>query len=107
MQFFLSQNDRLPLLTTELSDSQGVIDITSGTPVFYWKLRTYASGLNSGIGSVVGNGTSGVVMYTWTTGDAAYPGVYSAYWKVNFSGGKTMTLPNDGQKIVFEITSEL
>lgn len=106
MQFFLSQNDRLPILTTELSDSQGVIDLSSGTPVFYWRLRTHASGLNSGLGTVVGSPTTGVVQFTWTTGDVAYPGAYAGRWKVNYSGGKTLTCPNDGF-FSFLITSDL
>ncbi len=109
MIFYLSQNDRLPTLTTQLSDSVGVVDISSGTPVLYWKLRyrPSGSGLFSGIGSIVGSPTTGLVSYTFTTGNVAYPGVYNAYWRINFSGGQSETFPNDGEKLLFEITPGL
>lgn len=106
MQFYLIEEDRLPVLQTQLSDSIGYVDVTSGTPVFYWRLRSHASGLHSGIGTVIGSPSSGLVEYDWTTGDTAYPGVYVGRWKVNYSGGFSETFPNDSY-IIFEFGANL
>ena len=109
MTFYLNAGDRLPLLQTQLSDSYGAVDITSGTPVFYWRLRgnPSGSGLYSGVGTVIGDGVSGVAQYQWVTGDVAYPGVYAAKWKVNYTNGQVETFPNDGSKILFQIVNNL
>jgi hypothetical protein len=108
MIFFLLQNDRLPVLQTQLSDSVGYVDITSGTPVFYWRLRgrPSGSGLYSGIGTVIGSATTGLVQYAWGTGDVANGGVYAGRWKINFANGQPMSFPNDSY-FMFELTNNL
>lgn len=108
MIFFLLQNDQLPVLQSQLSDSVGYVDLTSGTPVFYWRLRgrPSGSGLHSGIGTVIGDATTGLVQYSWTSTDADNAGVYAGRWKINYSNGKRMSFPNDSY-FMFELTNNL
>lgn len=104
MTFNLGQTDRLPYLQTELSDSQGVVDITSGTPILYWQLMSRASGTYSGVGTIIGSSTTGVVQYQWTTGDTINPGVYWGYWRINFPASRSERFPNSEEKMIFTIS---
>lgn len=105
--FYLLDGDTLPVLQTQLADSYGYVDITSGQPWFFWRLRgrPSGSGLFSGQGTTVGNSVSGLVQYTWTGGIQA--GVYNGRWKIYFSGvNKWESFPNDSY-LMFEITNNL
>jgi len=108
MIFYLLQNDTLPVLESQLSDSYGYIDITSGTPILYWRLRGRPdnSGLLSGTGTVIGDATTGLIRYTWTSGNTVNAGVYAGRWKINFDNGDRISFPNDSY-FIFEITNLL
>ncbi len=104
-QFYIKHNDRLPSLRAELSDSQGLIDLTSGVVTFYYRLKSRASGVNSG-SAVVINAASGITEFQWGASNVANPGVYYGEWRVQFSGAKESTFPNDSM-FMFELGKRL
>lgn len=107
-EFFLKKLDVLPVLQSQLSDDVGFIDLSSATGVYFaYRPRYLDSGAVTSIklGSIV-SAVSGIVQYTWTTGDTITPQVYLGEWIVNFSGNQQMTFPNDSY-ITFEIASGL
>lgn len=101
-EFFITENDRLPVLRANLSDDAGYIDLTNGTGYFVYKNK-YATGQQPTTGNADFLGlTSGYVQYQWPSGSA---GVFYGKWKV-LSNGKWISFPNESF-LNFAITEDL
>lgn len=93
--FYLKYQDRLPVLQSNLTDANGYIDLsTASTVYFVHQLKSRINPPITGTGSIVSS-TSGLVQYAWPAATIS-GGVYNGEWRVEFSNGKQITIPNDG-----------
>jgi hypothetical protein len=107
--FYIKQGDRLPVLRSTLTTSDGAaINLTAATVNFLYQDTT----TTPQPAAVVGTGTvtiidadDGIVEYAWAAADTATVAEYNAEWEVQI-GGLRMTVPNNGY-IVFEVQADL
>lgn len=94
-QFYLKYNDNLPTLRSNLSDANGYINLATATNVqFIYQLKSRIAPPTTGTASILGT-SSGYVEYAWPTGSPVSGGFYNAEWRINFSNGSILTIPND------------
>lgn len=92
--FTIKRGDTLPVIAATLADENGPIDLTGATVRFH--LRTALTGEIAVDGAAtVTDADAGTVEYEWEAGDTAVDGDYRAEWEITFSGGATLTCPND------------
>jgi len=103
-EFFIKKTNRLPILQCELEDSNGPIDLSGAEVEFVYKYKPTGA-VNLRTGTIV-SATSGIVQYPWTSGDVSSAGVYWGEWRITFSDGKQLSVPNDSY-ITFEIIEDL
>jgi len=107
-QFFMKQNDTSPDLQVTLKDGDNnAVDVTGATIVFSM----------SDIGGVVKvseqsvtsvTEASGIVKYTWASGDTDTPGTYKGEFEVTFVSGAIQTYPNSSaEKLEIFIEPEI
>ena len=105
-QFYLKYNDNLPTLRSNLSDANGYIDLTTATNVkFIYQLRSRITTPTTGSATILGT-TSGYVEWIWPTGSPVSGGFYNGEWRVNFSNGDILSVPNT-EYIEFFINNNL
>jgi hypothetical protein len=103
--FTLKKGDRLPVLRSNLSDSNGYVNISGATVSFVYQGRKRGSQPTTGSATIL-SGPSGLVEYNWASGDVTTPGMYYGEWRVIMPNEKQISFPNDGF-IVFEIVDNL
>lgn len=100
-EFRLKQGDRFPKMRLQLADSAGtVIDLTGCTPSIRIRPRGGGAALVpptlTGVVTVVGAATAGVVEYAWGVAEPLPAGVYDVEVPVTFPGGQVETVPTSG-----------
>lgn len=101
----ISKGDTLPVLQAELSASSEIIDLTGCTVQFIYQPKSRQTAPTTGSATIV-SATSGIVEYSWVTGDTATPGVYLAKWLITYPNNSTLTVPND-RNLIFEIFNSI
>lgn len=106
-EFFLKYQDNLPALRSELTDSNGYIDLSTASDVkFIYQLKSRLYPPFTGSASII-SPVSGLVEYTWSTGSTTVTGgVYYGEWRATFTGGRVLTVPNDSH-ILFSVQNRL
>ena len=105
-EFYLKYQDRLPVLQSNLTDVDGYIDLSTASDVkFIHQLKSRVTTPISGSGVIV-SPTSGLVQYSWPASPTLSGGVYYGEWRIEFTGGKQITIPNDGV-ILFKISNRI
>ena len=101
-EFFLTENDRLPTLRSNLSLSDdGFIDLTGGTGYFIYKNKYTTDVPVTGAIDIIGP-TSGYCQFQWPSGTA---GVFYGRWRIILNG-KQISFPNDSM-LDFSICEDL
>ncbi len=86
--------DRLPVLAATLLDVNGsAIDLTGLTVDFHMR-KVGATALTATGTCTVVSPTAGTVTYAWAAGDTATAGDYEGEFQINYSGSRTLTVPN-------------
>lgn len=96
--FYVGEDDRLPLLVTTLEDANGAINLTGATVVVYARKR--GSDTKWSGSATITDAATGAVSYAWAATDTQLPGRWWFQWKVTI-GGKTLTVPNNGSDEVW------
>lgn len=96
--FTIKRNDRRPVLEAELlySDTEEPVDLTGATLKFFMQSIATGSTVVSGVASLVGSATLGMVRYSWGSGTTATSGAYRGEFQADYGGGITITGPNSG-----------
>lgn len=102
--FTMKENDLLPEIQYQLTDSAGPIDLTGATVLFIMSVDEGTPNKVAAAATIVTPST-GMVKYTWAGTDTDTPGTYHAEWEITISG-KKITVPNDGH-ISIEILPDL
>ena len=89
-EFFITENDRLPVLRANLSDDAGYIDLTNGTGYFIYRNKYDGTAPVTGSIDILG-ATSGYCQFSWASGAA---GVFYGRWRVVLNG-KQISFPNE------------
>ena len=97
--FYLRKNDRLPVLQSELSDSSGILNLSTATGVYFIYRPKYVSTGTIIRTGFVANASAGIVEVDWVSQDTATPGVFFGEWQIIFSNSKAMSFPNDSYLI--------
>jgi hypothetical protein len=100
-RFYLTAGDVGPPLDEQLVDQNGTpINLTGATVTFrmveYFQ-KTFVA-VNS-LSAMILDAINGKVRYQWTTGDTATPGLYLAWFVVNWGGGP-QHFPQDDSLII-------
>ncbi len=102
-----------PAIQDTLLDADGnAIDLTGATVTFVMGPVASGSASVQGAASIV-SASSGIVSYAWGTADLATPGLYYAYWQVQYSGGAVEKLPQGGafagdpESLLIRVTPDL
>ena len=85
------------VISTQLSDENGPIDVTGATIVFHARNRADPAITISGNAAIV-TAASGIISYTLTAANLTtptIPGEYDVEWQVTL-GGATITWPSPG-----------
>ena len=94
-EFWIKQNDLRPQLTAYLSDVNGPLGLPSGTTIYFNMYPDSFSGGFSKAMSIINSG-SGIVAYSWVSGDTSVAGDYLAEILTNFTDGTSERFPNFG-----------
>lgn len=106
-QFFIKQNDTVPMLDALLQDDQGrPIDVTGAAVVFNMRNTLDDSVVVDNISSVIISAAQGEVRHTWLAAHTTTSGAFEAEFEVTFSDGTIQTFPNNGH-ILVSITEEV
>lgn len=105
-EFFLTEIDRLPVFTANLSQNDaGYLDLTGGTGYFIYKNK-YATGQQPVTGNIdILGATSGYVQFQPASGNVSGAGVFYAKWRVILNG-KQISFPNDSF-LTYSVTEDL
>lgn len=94
--FFLKKDDLVPQIQSRLVDPSGYVDLTGATVTFRMRLmNTTGARKVDAVASIV-DAATGLVQYTWVSGDTDTPGYYDMEWHVVLSNDATVTFPNNG-----------
>lgn len=105
--FFIKKGDTLPRIESTLKYSTGMpVDLTGATSVEL-VYRSVQNSLVTTKTGVIVDAIQGKVAYAWVEGDTSTPGSYQAEWKITFSGGGKLTIPNDATFVEFKIMPTL
>ena len=100
-EFYMKFKDKLPVLRSELTDDSGYIDLSTAQTVnFIYQLKSRLTGPTTGTASIIATGTA-LVEYAWPTGTVISGGSYYGEWRVAFTGGKEISIPNDSYIMFF------
>jgi hypothetical protein len=94
--WIIKQHDTYPPLEAQLSDKNGVVDLTNAASARLLRQPTPAGALQDLPMTFKSPRTSGFVVRDWATGDNAAAGTYSCEVEVTWNDGKITTFPNDG-----------
>ena len=104
-EFFLTEKDRLPLFTANLSQNDvGYLDLTGGTGYFLYKNKYSTEQTFTGNIDILG-ASSGYVQFQPASGNVSGAGVFYAKWRIILNG-KQITFPNDSF-LVYSTTEDL
>ena len=94
--FYIKENDTSPVLEVTLQDSDGdAVDVTGATVRFHMRAIGSTTAKVNAAATIV-TAASGVVRYTWQTGDTDTIGEFEGEFQVTFGGGAVQSFPNDG-----------
>lgn len=96
--FYIKKNDTAPNISTQFIDADtGLpVDLTSATGVTFRMVLTGNEGLDTpkvNTAGTIDDAVNGIVSYAWQAGDTDTAGVYSAEWRVAYTGGGQGTYP--------------
>jgi hypothetical protein len=110
MTFTIVQNDTVPPISSQLSDSGSPVDLSNADKVSFHMEDKYDRKIieedNKGGRVYIVDESSGEVEYLWQSGDTEKIGSYKAQWQVEYNNGKVETFPSRG-KIDIEVTEEI
>lgn len=105
--FYIKRGDRLPVIRATLSDANGVVDLSTGTVKFIYKPQYSGSAVERS--ATILSGPSGLIQYSWVSGDVTGDGsvgVYYGEFKATLADDKVIHFPNAGY-FSFEIIDSL
>lgn len=109
MTFTIVQNDTAPPISSRLTDSGEVVDLSDASNVRFHMEdkfeRVVVDDDLTGRVNIVDSGL-GEVEYVWGSDDTKNVGSYKAEWQVLYDDGKIETFPSRG-KIDIEVTEEI
>lgn len=95
--FTIKAGDRLPKLRMTLTDGSGAaLDLTGATVAFRMRAQRGGALISLTGSAAVITAASGIVEYSWGTGDTATPGEYFGEWVLTYAGPVTRTVPAPG-----------
>lgn len=99
--FYIKQDDEIPVIEAQLTDSQGnPIDLSNSTVTLHVAKPRGLGNVFSKEANVV-DGENGVVHYVWEEGDTSETGRFRAEFTVEYINGDTETFPNSGYETIF------
>jgi hypothetical protein len=102
--------DTYPPLKATLTDSNGVIDLTSASTVkLIMKSQTVSPpALVTGYCTILSPPSAGQVVYDWASMDLSVADTYQAEFEIAWSGGGIQTVPNaEAENIYIEVDPDL
>jgi hypothetical protein len=103
-QIYLTYQDNLPVIRSNLSDANGYLNLSSASNVqFIYRNRARLYDPITGSATILGT-TSGYVEYAWPTSTYVTGGFYNAKWKVNYNDGTSISIPNS-EAIEFHVSN--
>ncbi len=107
IDFYLKKGDTLPVFRAELLDADdNPVNINNSLITLHYTLRYPGSTVNTRSMDIV-NPVSGLVQYTFTTGDTLTPGLYTAEIVATFTGtSQEMTFP-PGSNLLLQVTEDI
>jgi hypothetical protein len=104
--YHIRADNLLPEIEATLYRDRKVANLTGATSVELIYRPKAGGTVITKTGSFVGAMTSGVVKYSWISGDTATVGDYEAYWRVTYAPSVYESFPNNGF-FTFSITENL
>jgi hypothetical protein len=92
--FYLKKGNSLPILVVEVSDDNGIVNLSGVSLVEFIYQNRETETLYTRTGTMVAR-ESGLIRYAWTTGDTTGVGKYFGEFKMTYSGGSILTFPNN------------
>lgn len=96
----IKTGDLYPPLIATLTDSAGVVNLTTATSVTLRMTNRIGANVIDDAVCTVTNAASGEVQYDWRAGDTDAAGIYYCEFHVTFAGVMPTTFPNDSYHIV-------
>lgn len=101
IHFYIARTNRLPVIQDALKDPTGAaLDLTAPNVTgVTFAMRAFATDslVINYQAAVIVDGLTGQVRYDWSVNDSNLPsGFYRARWRVTYSSGKTLDVPNNG-----------
>ncbi len=104
--FYIKQNDILPQLRVQVSDTNGYVDLTAGSAQFVYRNKFNNTGSPVERAMTLLGPTSGYLSYDFISGDSSNLGTYYAEIHCTLNNGKNLTFPNSDY-IIFEVVPGL
>ncbi len=89
---------RVQLMKNVGDDDEAAVDLSAASGVkFIMRLSTANAGSAPDVEAAadITSASTGVVTYTWATGDTATPGVYEGEFQITWEDGGVETIPNE------------
>lgn len=94
-ELYVKYKDNLPSIRSNLSDANGYLNLASVDSVkFIHQLQSRITTPVTGSCTILG-ASSGYVEFTWSTGSPLSGGFYYGEFRINYTNGDTLTVPND------------
>jgi hypothetical protein len=102
---YMKQKDLLPQLQAQLTNGGVPVDLTTASSIKFMMSNAIVGVVVNAAAAVTGAPT-GLVAYTWISGDTDLTGTFQGEFAVTWPSGKEQTFPNDSYltiKILAEI----
>ncbi len=95
--FYLKQDDELPVLTAILKNGEAILDLTDCTVVMRFRKVNEDGAVVFGRDLTVdADPTTGSVTYQWVSEDTEEEGEFEGEFVITYPDGSNLTVPNDG-----------
>ena len=94
--FEIKRNDLRPVLIANLVDAEGAIVALTGASLRFHMKKAGATTTKVDAAATITTAASGLVRYTWLSGDTDTHGDYEGEFEVTYSGGDMQTFPVNG-----------